>query len=74
MELSKYIKIDFVWYLGYFFNFNKINLFFVFFIGIQHPFYSKENDWGFSHFMTWSEVLDPEKGYIKDDTITLEVN
>ncbi|XP_013142976.1 PREDICTED: ubiquitin carboxyl-terminal hydrolase 7 [Papilio polytes] len=41
---------------------------------IQHLFYSKENDWGFSHFMSWSDVLDPEKGYIKDDSITLEVH
>jgi hypothetical protein len=32
---------------------------------ISHLFYSKENDWGFSHFMTWNEVLDPAKGYIK---------
>ena len=40
---------------------------------IQHLFYSKENDWGFSHFMAWNEVLDPEKGYIKDDSIILEV-
>ncbi|VEN46233.1 unnamed protein product [Callosobruchus maculatus] len=40
---------------------------------IHHLFYSKENDWGFSHFMTWNDVLDPEKGYIKDDAITLEV-
>lgn len=40
---------------------------------IQHLFYSKENDWGFSHFMTWQDVLDPEKGFIKDDSITLEV-
>ncbi|KAA0189261.1 hypothetical protein HAZT_HAZT008431 [Hyalella azteca] len=40
---------------------------------IHHLFYSKENDWGFSHFMAWNEVLDPERGYIKDDTITLEV-
>lgn len=37
-------------------------------------FYSKENDWGFSHFMSWNDVLDPEKGYVKDDTITLEVH
>lgn len=35
---------------------------------------SKENDWGFSHFMGWLDVLDPEKGYIKDDGITLEVH
>ena len=40
---------------------------------IHHLFYSKENDWGFSHFMAWNDVLDPEKGYIKEDTITLEV-
>lgn len=36
--------------------------------------YSKENDWGFSHFMSWGDVLDPEKGYVKDDAITLEVH
>ncbi|XP_077294716.1 ubiquitin-specific protease 7 isoform X2 [Arctopsyche grandis] len=41
---------------------------------IQHLFFSKENDWGFSHFMSWNDVLDPEKGYLKDDTITLEVH
>ncbi|KAF7994192.1 hypothetical protein HCN44_011461 [Aphidius gifuensis] len=41
---------------------------------IQHLFYNKENDWGFSHFMLWSDVLDPDKGYIKDDKITLEVH
>lgn len=40
---------------------------------IQHLFYTKENDWGFSHFMLWQDVLDPDKGYIKDDSITLEV-
>lgn len=40
---------------------------------IQHLFFSKENDWGFSNFMAWNDVLDPEKGYIKDDSITLEV-
>ncbi|XP_044758285.1 ubiquitin carboxyl-terminal hydrolase 7 isoform X2 [Coccinella septempunctata] len=41
---------------------------------IQHLFFSKENDWGFSHFMSWMDVLDPEKGYIQDDAITLEVH
>ncbi|KDR24281.1 ubiquitin carboxyl-terminal hydrolase 7 [Zootermopsis nevadensis] len=41
---------------------------------IQHLFYSKENDWGFSHFMSWQDVLDPEKGFIKDDSIILEVH
>ncbi|KAK3929340.1 Ubiquitin carboxyl-terminal hydrolase 7 [Frankliniella fusca] len=40
---------------------------------IQHLFYTKENDWGFSHFMTWEDILDPEKGFIKDDSIILEV-
>lgn len=41
---------------------------------ITHVFFSKENDWGFSHFMLWTDVLDPEKGYVKDDSITLEVH
>jgi ubiquitin carboxyl-terminal hydrolase 7 len=41
---------------------------------IKHLFYSKENDWGFSHFMSWNDVLDSEKGYIKDDSIVLEVS
>jgi len=41
---------------------------------INHVFYSKENDWGFSHFHTWGDILDAEKGYIKDDTVILEVH
>ncbi|KAL5273891.1 USP7 family protein [Megaselia abdita] len=41
---------------------------------IKHVFYSKENDWGFSYFIGWNEIMDPEKGYIKDDTIVLEVH
>ena len=44
------------------------------FAEIHHLFYLKENDWGFSHFMQLSDVLDPAKGYIKDDTIILEVS
>jgi hypothetical protein len=52
---------------------NSLNCFLFFLTEIQHLFYSKENDWGFSHFMSWQDVLDPEKGFIKDDSITLEV-
>lgn len=40
---------------------------------IHHLFFCKENDWGFSHFVSWNELLDPEKGYIKDDSVILEV-
>ncbi|KAM0733549.1 Ubiquitin carboxyl-terminal hydrolase 7 [Formica fusca] len=40
---------------------------------IQHLFYTEEDDWGFQDFMTWEDVLDPERGFIKDDSITLEV-
>lgn len=29
---------------------------------IQHLFYLKENDWGFSPFISMKEILDPEKG------------
>lgn len=41
---------------------------------IQHLFYSKENDWGYSHFYPWNDLLDPEKGFMKDDKITLQVH
>ncbi|KAK2192630.1 hypothetical protein NP493_27g01010 [Ridgeia piscesae] len=41
---------------------------------IQHLFYSKENDWGYSHFISWADLMDSEKGYVKDDSITLEVH
>lgn len=42
---------------------------------IQHLFYLKENDWGFSPFITMKEIMDPEKGFynIKTDSVTLEV-
>lgn len=40
---------------------------------IQHLFYSKENDWGYSHFVSWNELMDPAKGFVKDDKITIEV-
>ncbi|XP_028777635.1 MATH domain and coiled-coil domain-containing protein At3g58270-like [Neltuma alba] len=34
----------------------------------QHCFNSKESDWGFTTFMTLSELHDPNKGYIVGDT------
>lgn len=42
---------------------------------IQHLFYLKENDWGFSPFTTMKEIMDPEKGYYNQqkDCINLEV-
>ncbi|XP_021358377.1 ubiquitin carboxyl-terminal hydrolase 7-like isoform X1 [Mizuhopecten yessoensis] len=40
---------------------------------IQHSFYNKENDWGYSHFMAWNELMDPSRGFVKDDKISLEV-
>ena len=41
---------------------------------IGHLFYAKENDWGFSHYLSWNDVCDPEKGYITDDgSVTFQV-
>lgn len=31
---------------------------------IWHCFYSKENDWGFATFVSWADLLNPEKGFI----------
>ena len=41
---------------------------------IQHLFNSNENDWGFAHFITWNQLMDPKKGYVKDNAIKLEVH
>ncbi|VDM43307.1 unnamed protein product, partial [Toxocara canis] len=40
---------------------------------INHTFYQKENDWGYSQFLPCETLLNPENGFIKDDTIKLEV-
>lgn len=41
---------------------------------IQHLFYPKENDWGFSFFMSWEDITDEAKGYIKNDVVIFEVS
>ena len=41
---------------------------------ISHLFYWKENCFGYSHYMKWADVVDPKKGFIKDDTVTLQVH
>lgn len=40
----------------------------------NHNYTSKENDWGYSCFMTWADILDEQQGYIHDDTVILEVH
>ena len=35
---------------------------------------SKENDWGFSHYMLWNDVQDPDKGYIKVSSSVIIIN
>ncbi|XP_025409585.1 ubiquitin carboxyl-terminal hydrolase 7 isoform X2 [Sipha flava] len=41
---------------------------------IQHLFYPKENDWGFSFFMSWDDIIDETKGFIKNDVVIFEVS
>ncbi|XP_041978530.1 ubiquitin carboxyl-terminal hydrolase 7-like isoform X2 [Aricia agestis] len=41
---------------------------------IHHMFHFKEQDWGFAHFILWKDLMDPENGYVKDDTIELEAH
>ncbi|XP_071625483.1 speckle-type POZ protein-like [Temnothorax longispinosus] len=36
--------------------------------------FNSKNYWGYSNFMTWQDVLDPDRGFIKDDSITLEAH
>ena len=40
---------------------------------ISHLFTTQEIDWGFKQYMLWTNVTDAEKGFIKDNTVTVEV-
>ncbi|GBP91321.1 Ubiquitin carboxyl-terminal hydrolase 7 [Eumeta japonica] len=39
---------------------------------IHHMYHSKEDDWGYAHFVSWNDLMDPENGFVKDDSVTLE--
>ena len=41
---------------------------------ISHTFYPKENDWGYSQFLTCEHLANPEMGFIKNDSIKLVVH
>ncbi|KAL8483441.1 hypothetical protein ACS0TY_026223 [Phlomoides rotata] len=38
----------------------------------HHQFNARENDWGFTTFMTLGEFYDPSKGYLVNDTCVVE--
>ncbi|KAG5575068.1 hypothetical protein H5410_055202 [Solanum commersonii] len=40
----------------------------------QHQFNARESDWGFTSFMPLSELYDPSRGFIMDDTVVVEAD
>ena len=38
----------------------------------QHQFNARESDWGFTSFMPLSELYDPGRGYLANDTVYVE--
>ncbi|CAA3015815.1 ubiquitin carboxyl-terminal hydrolase 12-like isoform X2 [Olea europaea subsp. europaea] len=40
----------------------------------QHQFNQRESDWGFTSFMPLSELYDPSKGYLVNDTCVIEAD
>ncbi|KAL0337100.1 UNVERIFIED_CONTAM: Ubiquitin carboxyl-terminal hydrolase 12 [Sesamum calycinum] len=40
----------------------------------QHQFNQRESDWGFTSFMPLSELYDPNKGYLVNDTCVVEAD
>ncbi|CAL9089521.1 unnamed protein product [Musa textilis] len=38
----------------------------------QHQFNSRESDWGFTSFMSLSELYDPSRGYLVNETCVIE--
>lgn len=39
---------------------------------ITHVYFGKENDWGYSSFVPWADIIDSNKGYNKNDSIFIE--
>ncbi|XP_071910826.1 ubiquitin C-terminal hydrolase 12-like isoform X3 [Coffea arabica] len=40
----------------------------------QHQFNQRESDWGFTSFMPLSELYDPSKGYLVNDSVVVEAD
>lgn len=40
----------------------------------QHQFSARESDWGFTSFMPLSELYDPSRGYLLNDTCIVEAD
>ncbi|KAL8147468.1 ubiquitin C-terminal hydrolase 12-like isoform X1 [Apium graveolens] len=40
----------------------------------QHQFHARESDWGFTSFMSLSELYDPNKGFLVNDTCIIEAD
>ncbi|XP_047329701.1 ubiquitin C-terminal hydrolase 12-like isoform X2 [Impatiens glandulifera] len=40
----------------------------------QHQFNGRESDWGFTSFMPLSELYDPARGYLVNDTVVVEAD
>ncbi|KAK4337648.1 hypothetical protein RND71_042135 [Anisodus tanguticus] len=40
----------------------------------QHQFNARESDWGFTSFMPLSELYDPSRGYLMDNTVIVEAD
>ncbi|KAF7143600.1 hypothetical protein RHSIM_Rhsim05G0178300 [Rhododendron simsii] len=40
----------------------------------QHQFNARESDWGFTSFMPLSELYDPTRGYLVNDTVVVEAD
>ncbi|XP_062529306.1 ubiquitin carboxyl-terminal hydrolase 7 isoform X3 [Bombyx mori] len=41
---------------------------------IHHMYHCKEDDWGFAHFIAWDDLMNPDNGFVKNDSITLEAH
>ena len=41
---------------------------------ITHLFFCKRNQDGYDNFINWTELTNPDKGFIQKDAITLEVD
>ena len=39
----------------------------------QRMFTSQQPTWGWSEFIAWDKLIDPAEGYVKDNSVTVEM-
>ncbi|XP_039754129.1 ubiquitin carboxyl-terminal hydrolase 7-like isoform X2 [Pararge aegeria] len=41
---------------------------------LHHMYHCKEDDWGYANFISWQDLMNPDDGFVQNDSITVEAH